>query len=192
MKNAMNNNVKKTDLTIFDDIQDLPIDAHLKNLYNEAQEVFRQLDAASETIRRLETTLIELKAHFPFKNLIGEGPSSHSQVLTDKHKTVANAQSFFVKTCWYLSWEPLDEGSKNFRLFLIAEEKHIATCYFEDSYYDDEFDSRISFKKPFIETDLKTRIRYAEQVIPFVKAFTYYLADCRAGLALGLFPFSDK
>jgi hypothetical protein len=96
-----------------------------------------------------------------------------------------------TKICWYLAWEH-EEVSKNYRLCLVSEENDIITYSVdEDRVYQDEVPSKILLKKPLIETDLSTRLRYAQHLLPFLDSFKEHIRSSRIWIeeGAGAIPF---
>lgn len=165
------------------------ISSSLKELILEAELLFKILDDASDKIRELESSLSHLKAHFPFRYVIKEENESFRKDLEEKHKTVCSyGHYYFTKVYWYLAWE-VDEASKNFRLLLISEEKEIIEYVNDENNYDSIiFETRSATKKPLIETDLSTRLRNSEHLIPFIDSFKEFLKGYRISILLGTAP----
>lgn len=90
-----------------DDVLKTNVDVSLKELQVEAKSLFGVLDKSSNLIRKMESCLCELKAHFPFRYYIAESTAFDKG---DQRRILKE------KTC--LSWEQADD-SKHFRLFLF-------------------------------------------------------------------------
>lgn len=165
-------------------------DNSLKELALEAKLLFKALDDTSAKIRELETSLSNLKAHFPFRRLINEEKESIHKIVEECHAAVCPyGHHYFTKVYWYISWEA-DENSKNFRLFLISEEKEIIEYpVATDEYESIEFQVRNLIKKPLIETDLQTRLKYSEHLVPFIDSFKEFLRNCRTSIEHGKLPY---
>lgn len=158
------------------------IDSSLKTLITEAEILFKLLDNASNAIRHFEKSMNELKAFFSFRLCLKKEEESSPKNLADYHKDLRYAESFSTQLFWYLAWEPLDENSKNYRLFLMTEEKEILHCPYEDGIYRDEFQSKNIFKKALIETDIQTRLEYVEYLNCFINRFQSHLAERRLSI----------
>jgi hypothetical protein len=155
--------------------EDIAIDSSLQKLAKEAEILSKVLDSATDVIRKLEADLKKLNANFVFKYLIYESSPNYNRGWS--------------KMCWYLSWEK-DQASNSYRLLLACFEKELVI---RNSGTDDrEFCETYSepfchSKKPFIETDLQTRLKYSEYLIPFINAFTDHLASHRISIELSLY-----
>lgn len=162
------------------------IDSSLKELLTETKILFKVLDSASNKIRELETFLRELKAHFPFRHKICEEKQSFPKPAEEHHKAAyPYVQEYSTKIYWYLAWEH-EEISKNYRLCLVSEENDIITyCDVDNSVYLDEVPSKILLKKPLIETDLSTRLRYAQHLLPFLDSFKEHIRSSRIWIEEG-------
>lgn len=175
------------------------LEISLKELVTEANLLFKSLDASSNTLRELESSLKELKANFPFRYKIKEEKMSFA--LPPKEEHIAKylyPQRYFTQISWYLGWEGEDD-SKNFRLLLISEEREIVDYYAQTrGGYDDEVHFsdkdirqeevaaiRTLSKKPLIETDLSVRLSYLEYLVPFIDAFKAYLKSSRTSIENG-------
>lgn len=161
-------------------------DTDIEALVTEAKALFKILDDVSMRIRTLESSLGELKAHFPFRHCISE--EQESPVLRppeQRHKEAHPCVTgYWTKVYWFLAWEQ-DDSSKNYRLFLVSEERDRLASY--DENFIGEIHSKILFKKPLIETDLPTRLRHSEHLFSFIIAFKKYLETCRCSIELGNF-----
>ena len=115
--------------------------------------------------------------------IINEKPSLPKD-LEAYHKNVQYAESYVTQVSWYLAWEQFEDNIKNFRLFLVGEDKEIVCINACDNPRWIEFQSKTIFKKPLIETDLQTRLKYAESLNPFFNQFAEYLKKCRFFLEL--------
>ena len=165
------------------------IDSSLQQLFAEADKLFKRLDISSESIRNLETNLINLKANFPFRFLIAKEPESAPLELKDEHKNISDATGYKTQISWYLAWDLADENSKTFRLLLVSEIKEIVHVNVYEHWFFHEVKFETLTKKPLIETDLKTRLQYLKYLTPFVDAFAAYLKKCHDSLDQGSIPF---
>lgn len=161
----------------------------LDDLVNEAQGLFQVLDDISGKIRDLEKRLNEIKAYFPFSYLIGEDESSVVYALEQRHlerrfQQDPESLGYCSNTCWYLSWEATDENSKNFRLFLLSKLKEVIVwAYNRDPVKGvTSCKPEILFKRPLIEVDLPTRLRFAEHLSVFISHFKEYLRRYRLSI----------
>ncbi len=166
-----------------------PIDLSLRELLGEAQALFRVLDLTSKRITNFEHNLTESKAHFPFSYLVKKdyvffpkNPESE-----DAHKLNAEPYTYVSYNTlieWYLAWEE-DGKSKKFRLFLISRKKEFTVVNIDS---DSPVESRaplfdeVSFKKPLIETDIPTRLQFAEHLHAFILGFKEYLHQYRTSI----------
>jgi hypothetical protein len=172
MSLSSNNSVEK-----FKEISS--IDSSLKELVAEATILFKTLDSASNTIRELESCLKELKAHFPFRYCVCEEKESPPKPAEEHHKaSYPLVLGYRAKVYWYLAWE-LEDNSKSYRLCLISEERDIVAYNDDDRIYLDEVHSKILSKKPLIETDLSTRLRHSQHLLPFINSFKEHLRSAR-------------
>jgi hypothetical protein len=161
------------------------IDSSLKELVTEAKALFKVLDSASNKIRELETSLRELKAHFPFRHRICEEKESPPKPPEEHHAAAYPCvQGYRTKVYWYLAWEH-EEVSKNYRLCLVSEEKDIIAFYVDDSSCIEEVPSKILFRKPLIETDLSTRLRYSQHLLSFLDSFKVHIKSSRIWIEEG-------
>jgi hypothetical protein len=187
-------NQKKSNTT---DLNRDQIDSAFQSLKAEAQSLFQVLDYASEKIRDLEHNLSELKAHFPFRSLLLKGKPSMTFSLRDNQlsnvvlPTHRSNIGYCTRECWYLAWEP-DETTKKFRLFLISAEQEVPVLLGREDLLEDLMETEIpKSKKPLIETDLPTRLRFSEYLIRFISDFKGHLRRYRAlieGQSLAAFP----
>lgn len=179
--------------TIENKQQSLSIDSSLQELILEAEALFKVLDIVSAKITKLETSLSNIKAHFPFRVAIREGQESAAKKITDEVQESADSEWVATKVCWYLAWEPADENSKNYRLLLISEEIECFHYGFEDTYRPGGSRSKhIIYKKPLIETDLQTRLVNLEHLTYFVDRFTEHLKHYRISIIEGReIPYID-
>lgn len=158
------------------------IDPLLNELVTEVKDLFKVIDSTSNKIRELESCLRGLKAHFPFRYYFEEEQGSQVN-LDQKYPQVPSATAQFYSTQTYrcLSWEQ-DESFKNFRLFLIDEERDEITYCIDRCALSNMALPKTLSKKPFIETDLPTRLRYSEYIVPFINAFKKYIVTCRTSI----------
>ena len=182
----MNDKPTPQSATPLDTVQE-NLQCSLHDLAHEASELFKLLDTTSDIIRKLETDLKDLKANFPFLYVIHKEPSSLPQTPEERHKkTSLDLVCYITKVIWYLSWD-LDESSQKYRLLLISKETEL--LWYRNDYMDSdseaeiEFQQRILSKKPFIETDLQTRLKYANKLPRFIDAFKNHLREYRVQLA---------
>lgn len=161
-----------------------PGDPDIEELVAEAKALYTALDNVSKQIRTLESCLGELKAHFPFRHCISEEQESPVLRPSEQRHDEAHpyAKGYWTKVYWHLAWEQ-DDSSKNFRLFLVSEERDRLADYKEN--FLGEIHSKILFKKPLIETDLPTRLRHSEHLASFIIAFKKYLESCRISIETG-------
>jgi hypothetical protein len=116
----------------------------------EAKALFNVLDSSSKRIRELESSLSELKAHFPF------------------HVPLPESSSLDMEGPWFLAWD-LDDNSQKFRLLLIGSVSTGSSAA-ED------------IRKPLIEADLATRLRFSEYLSTFIRCFKKHLHDHRIAI----------
>jgi hypothetical protein len=157
------------------------IDSSLRDLVLEAKTLFKVLDSASNKIRELETSLRELKAHFPFRYKIFEEKESLPKPAEERHEAAfISVRAYHTQIFWYLAWEQ-EEVSKNYRLCLVSEEKEIVGYTVDDveRVYSAETSSKTVFKKPLLEADISTRLRYAKHLLPFLNAFKEHIRTSR-------------
>lgn len=84
---------------------------------------------------------------------------------------------------WYLAWHE-DNTSKRFRLFLISQQKEFTVADVEGNLQESKLplNDKVVFKKPLIETDLGSRLKYFIHLNHFVFAFTDYLKNYRKSI----------
>ena len=174
----------------------LPVDTALQELVSEAEILFNLLDSTSASIRKFEKSLSDLKAYFSFRLCIKEEKTSRAKTLTAEYKqsideSVDAGHSFSTKIYWYLAWEA-DDTSKNFRLFLVTEEKVIINTGYEEDYYSYDLQTKVIFKRPLIETDIQTRLKYAEFLALFINAFRDNLKRSRILLEKGDLALAEQ
>jgi hypothetical protein len=164
------------------------IDPALAELVSEAHSLFQALDAASSKIRDLEKKLGEIKAHFPFsydvskEEILNPITADHVEV----HKRHAEPYSYFGYNSymkWSIAWEE-DDKSKNFRLFLISRKQEFTVVDFEGdpSEARSPLIDELVFKKPLIETDLSTRLKFIEHLQCFIQKFKEHLQRYRTSI----------
>lgn len=152
----------------------------LDALISEAEGFFKLLDNNSAVIDHFEKSMAEMHVYVPFRLCIEKEQESSVKNLVDHHKDIMHAVSFSTQIRWYLAWEPLDESSKKYRLFLISEEQeivHIEYGEFLDNVRGDEscIKPRIIDKQVLIETNAQTRFKYAEYLNWFIDSFRAHL-----------------
>ncbi len=161
------------------------IDSSLKELITEARTLFKVLDSSSNKIRELETALGEIKAHFPFRYKIGEENESTRSIESHHRATYSCAVvGVGVKIYNYLGWES-DEKSQKYRLCLISEECETIYLCSEDHYFQELGKTQILIKKPLIETDLSTRMRHSQHLLPFIESFKGHIKSARIWIEEG-------
>jgi hypothetical protein len=170
------------------------INSSIHELVHEAKILFSTFDAISSSICKLEKDLNDSKAYFPFKFKARIDLESCAKKPEPRHDTISyDLLGYRTCTYWYLAWEAAEENTKNFRLFLIGEEKEI--IYYSipgddpESCGEQEFQTKNVFKKPLMETSLSIRIQYSEYLIPFIDSFKDYLKSCRLIIEQGGIPF---
>jgi hypothetical protein len=136
---------------------DSAFEKEVQELAREANNLFDVLDSSSKRIRDLESTLSDLKANFPFQI-----------ELTERQRRWEGS--------WYLAWD-LDDCSKKFRLLLIGS---LGCDGCEDS------PPPLEIRKPLIEADLGTRLRFSEYLSPFVNQFRDHLRKRRIAIEDGI------
>lgn len=159
------------------------INSSIHELVHEAKVLFSTFDAISSSICKLEKDLNETKAYFPFKYKVYIDSESCAKKPEPRHNTISyDLLGYRTYIYWYLGWEA-EENTKNFRLFLIGEEKEI--IYYSipendpEACEEQEFQKKNIFKKPLMETDLQTRLQYSEHLLPFINSFKDYLKGYR-------------
>jgi hypothetical protein len=163
-------------------------DLTLEELVSEAHALFKALDAASAKIRDLEKRLGATKAHFPFSYCVCKEniPNPLDADRVEMHKRRAEPYSCFGYNSYLessIAWEE-DDKSKNFRLFLISRRQEFTVVDFEG----DPSESRsplideLVFKKPLIETDLATRLKFIEHLYFFIQKFKEHLQRYRTSI----------
>jgi hypothetical protein len=157
------------------------IDASLEALSEEVSTLFSVLDQTSGDIKKVEAYLKNLGANFSFRLRINETESARKSPK-DTHQVAGylSVEFYFIRTCWYLAWTE-DENNKQYRLFFIKEEEEVVGCtgMGECCKYTDAFQTQCLLKKPFIETDINTRLQYSSSLVPFIESFKNYLRDYR-------------
>jgi hypothetical protein len=152
----------------------------LLDLESQAMALFKLLDENSNIIREVERRLQELNVNFPFLFLIQEEQESLLKHPEERHKLSTYLEfkpvySYTTKILWYLSWDK-DEVSQKYRLLLISKEKEIIWHKVSFGCLDpSDFQTTTIFKKPLIETDRETRLRYSSELKPFIYAFSNFL-----------------
>lgn len=163
-------------------------DPFLDGLVSEAHTLFKALDVASTKIRDLEKRLGEIKAHFPFsylvykENILNPLDTDHVEM----HKRQAEPYLYFGYNSYLessIAWEE-DDKSKNFRLFLISRRKEFTVVDFEGdpSESGSPLIDEVVFKKPLIETDLATRLKFIEHLHFFIQKFKEHLQRYRIAI----------
>jgi len=166
------------------------IDPNLQELLIEAKALFDELDKSSSQIRALEKELQRVNAQFPFKLKLKEQVESLCMPPLDRHiqwSPNGTIRGYTQQEIHYLSWE-LEDSAKNFRFFLIIEEKEFV--FLEGVELPElrrEFVSHIKLKKPVIELDMATRLQYCEYRTHFVQSFKEYLRSHRISIEMGSF-----
>ncbi len=172
-------------------INPLNVDSSIQKLVEEAKSLFSIFDSISASVCKFEQDLNNARAYFPYKSQAIKVEVSHKKNPETYHKDIGyEVLGYYTKTHWYLSWES-DENSKNFRLFLIAEEKEIILFMIPDEERcgEMEFQTKNIFKKPLMETNLSIKLQYSECLIPFIDSFTDYLQKRRIIIEQGGLPF---
>lgn len=154
------------------------LDSSINDLKDEAEKLFRALDLASEKIRHLETSLINLKANFNFRIKIGEDERVAIPVSEHHRETFPLAENAATRKLYFLGWET-DDASQKFRLCLISDEVELVSFNYDDNFIEMVYEIRHLSRRPLIETDLGTRLRYLEHLTPFVNAFKEHLKASR-------------
>lgn len=164
------------------------IDPALEELVSEAHALFKSLDVASTKIRELEKKLGEIKAHFPFSYSVCKEDIINplDADCAEKHKRNAEPYSYFGYNSyqeWSIAWEE-DDKSKNFRLFLVSRRQEFTIVDFEGdpSESGSPLVDELVFKKPLIETDLATRLKFIEHLHFFIKKFKEHLQRYRTSI----------
>jgi len=165
------------------------IDSNLFELLVEAKALFENLDKYSLQVRALEKELQKINANFPYKLKIKEEPESFSRPVLDRHTTWCIGMAmrgYTQQDVYYLSWE-LDDHAKNFRLFLVLEEKEFVLFdSAESAGIRREYISQVKLKKPLIETDMHTRLKYGEYLNGFIQTFKEHLKNYRTAIEMGV------
>ena len=164
------------------------IDSNLSELLIEAKALFEDLDRYSSQVRALEKELQKVNACFPFKLKVKEEQESFVRPVLDKHTqwcVGVTMLGYTQQDIHFLSWEA-DENTKNFRLFLVVEEKEcvLFDCA-QSAGLKREFTSQVRAKKPLIETDMYTRLKYCAYLNGFIKSFKEHLRSCRMTIEMG-------
>lgn len=160
--------------------KNLSIDSSLNELTLESENLFKILDDISSTICKTEKVLHDQKMYFPYTLEIKEEEISPIYKLKDSHNFSApSIQGYCTQICWYLSWD-YDDDSKKYCICLLFEEKElIAFEYDECAVQFKEVQSKCTFKKPLVETNLQIRLQFAEHITPFINSLTDHLASIR-------------
>jgi hypothetical protein len=166
------------------------IDASLRELLIEAKALFEDLDKYSLQVRALEKELQKINAHFPFKLKIKEQQESFIMPALDRHVAwcvEGTVRGYTQQEIDYLAWE-IDDNAKNFRFFLIIEEKEFV--FFDGVElpgFRREYASHVKYKKPLIEADMYTRLKFCEYLHFFVQSFKDHLRSHRISIEMGEF-----
>lgn len=169
------------------------IDNAIDDLVKEAKSLFHVLDSMSERIRDLEKQLRDLNANFEFSIPLREEKAS-IKPLEERHQEIYDTSNDRLghqcSDCWYLSWES-DEKSKSFRLFLLSKLKETIVWRDDGSAYEPALpiEGEIVFKRPLIETDLQTRLKFSEYLPVFIVKFTEYMKTYRLSIEGSEFIF---
>lgn len=173
-------------------------DPAVEGLVSEAQALFNILDAASTKIRDLEKKLTEIKAHFPFSYRVCK---ENMNLPIDTHKVEMHkrqAEPFiYIGYNTYLeqsiSWEE-DDKSEKFRLFLVARRQEFTIVDIDADPAEEPLPlvNEVVFKKPLIESDLPTRLKYIEHLHSFIKKFKEHLQHYRKTIEGKLVDFNDE
>lgn len=157
------------------------IDPALEELVSEAQTLFKVLDAASGKIRDLEKRLGEIRAHFPFSYPVYKEEILSPPTAADDLNLYLGQSNCYIE--WYFAWEE-DDKSNNFRLFLISRRQEFAVEDFGGDLSESRspLTNELVFKKPLIETDLATRLKFIEHLHFFIKQFKEYLQSYRTSI----------
>jgi hypothetical protein len=176
------------------------LDSSITDLVSESNKLYGILDQVSSSIRKLEESLRNSKTHVSFKCELFTENSTAIWSLKDEHielctkKIRDDAEGYYIRTVWFLSWQETEENSKNFRLYLLAEAKEILFHGFEEFYQEYFLHPQISYKKPFIETELEVRLRHSKYLISFINSFKVHLKKYREDIernALGDHSFEN-
>ena len=178
------------------------INSQVNNLFvheavEEAKNLFTRFDSLSSSIHQFEKELNDVKAYFPFRYLLKIETDSHLKNPASHHEEIDYlfegysivVKGYRIKTCWYLSWES-DETTKNFRLFLIAEEIEVLYFYvngLDNLHRDglrehDDYQVKNIYKEPFMGTKLPVRFQFSEHLNPFFNAFKDFMRNCSLAL----------
>lgn len=188
--NIENNNNISSKISSAKSFDSSLFDSSLEELFCEADDLFKVLDNVSDTIRKLESSLSDLKANFSYALLVKTEKESREKKIEPRHiencPYVANFYS--TQDISYLTWE-IDEKSNKYRFFLVKQERE--WIYWEAPeggrrilHQTQEF-----FKKPLIETSLETRLEYSEYLIPFINSFKNFLKEKRRQIETSALPF---
>ena len=164
-------------------------DPALEELVFEAHALFKALNAASTKIRDLEKRLGEIKAHFPFSYRVCKEGILINPIDADRaemHKRQACPYPYLGYNSyleWSIAWEEVDK-SKDFRLFIISrrQEFTIADVEGDASESRSPLVDELVFKKPLIETDLATRLKFIEHLHFFIQKFKEHLQRYRISI----------
>lgn len=162
----------------------MKIDASLQSLVTEINLLSSILDSLSDEIKTIESCLRNYKVHFPFRFKISEETST-PRSPKDSHGELGriSVEYYVMQTCYYLAWEE-DEESKQFRLLFVIEEEEIIGCtgMRECCQYTESLKITSLLKKPFVVTNLQTRLKYAEHLDSFINSFKDYLKTYRISI----------
>ena len=129
------------------------IDKALDGLNLEAKSLFVLLDNISSNFLKVEKSLKDLKANFPFREPIKKNTTS-PKIPRDDHRSsnFLNLEYYVTEQVHYLAWEADDEP-KNYRLFLICEESEIVGCtgVGECCKFSEVFTKKCIFKKLWLD-----------------------------------------
>ncbi len=156
-------------------------DPALEELVSEAHSLFKAVDAASAKIRDLEKKLGEIKAHFPFSYSVCKEEIFSPPTAADELNLYLGQSNCYI--AWYIAWEE-DDKSKNFRLFLISRRQEFAVADFGGDLAESRSPivDELEFKRPLIETDLPTRLKFIEHLHFFIQKFKEHLQRYRTSI----------
>lgn len=158
----------------------------IKDLLGESQSLFQVMDNASSIIRNFEKSMGESKAHFPFSYAVHKESVPNTHETDGMHEKNVGPWGYIGYNSyleWHLAWEE-DEKSDRFRLFLISRRQEFTVADVEGDFQESRSPliNQIEFKKPLIETEMATRLRFVEHLQVFVKKFTEHLKRYRESI----------
>ncbi|NNM42808.1 MAG: hypothetical protein HKM07_00505 [Chlamydiae bacterium] len=156
-------------------------DSALEELVSEAHTLFKVLDAGSAKIRDLEKRLGEIRAYFPFSYPVYKEEILSLPTAADELNLYLGEHNCYTQ--WYIAWEE-DDKSKNFRLFLVSRRQEFVVRDLGGNMAESRSPivDELVFKKPLIETDLATRLKFIEHLHFFIQKFKEHLQRYRISI----------